>query len=173
MNDIKKINMLVSFMDIKNFARNFQNKDTQHAMDVIDKFYETVGDSIEPNGGEIIKFIGDSALIVFSEDKVDIGIRSLLKCKKQVDKLLKENGRNSQLLVQAHFGEVVYGNIRTKMKTFTDVLGETVNAAALLKSNGFAMTPQAFRKLKPDTRKLFKKHTPPITYIAADEYHKD
>ena len=39
--------------------------------------------------------------------------------------------------------------------------------------NGFTLTPQAFRQLNPDTRKLFKKHTPPVTYIPLEELHGD
>jgi hypothetical protein len=49
----------------------------------------------------------------------------------------------------------------------------TVNIAATLKSNDLAITPQLFRRLNPDTRKLFKKHTPPITYIPVNESHQD
>jgi hypothetical protein len=36
-----------------------------------------------------------------------------------------------------------------------------------------ALSPQAFRKLEPETRKLFKKHTPPVTYIPVEERHRD
>ena len=54
-----------------------------------------------------------------------------------------------------------------------DIYGETVNIAATMNSNGLAISPQAFRKLEPATRKLLKKHTPPITYIPTDEKHKD
>lgn len=50
-----------------------------------------------------------------------------------------------------------------------DVYGKTVNVAAVLKTRGFAMTPAAFRALKPETRTLFKKHTPPVSYIRADD----
>jgi hypothetical protein len=51
-----------------------------------------------------------------------------------------------------------------------DVLGETVNIAAMAGSShrpgGFAITPQVFRKLEPETRKAFHKFTPPIVYLA-------
>jgi hypothetical protein len=33
------------------------------------------------------------------------------------------------------------------------------------------MTPPAFRALSPETRKMFKKHTPPVTYIALEDSH--
>jgi hypothetical protein len=43
----------------------------------------------------------------------------------------------------------------------------------LLKTQGFAITPEVFRKLTPETRKLFKKHTPPVTYIPIGHPHRD
>jgi hypothetical protein len=45
------------------------------------------------------------------------------------------------------------------------------NIAATLPSNGYAISVETFRQIKPETRKLFKKHTPPITYIGVDEKH--
>lgn len=63
------------------------------------------------------------------------------------------------------------GPIGTRNDKRLDVFGETVNIAAMLKANGIAITPQVFRKLEPETRKLFKKHTPPVTYIPVEERH--
>lgn len=61
---------------------------------------------------------------------------------------------------KAHFGPVMAGPIGIRNDKHLDVFGETVNIAAMLKANGIAITPQVFRKLEPETRKLFKKHTP-------------
>ncbi len=59
------------------------------------------------------------------------------------------------------------------MSEYYEFAGDTLNITASLKSNGFSMTPQLFRKLKGNTRKHFKKHTPPVTYIPIEERHKD
>ncbi len=173
MNNYKKCNMLVSFADITNFARNSQRMSLQQLAEFVTEFYSIVDDTIESNGGQVLKFIGDAALIVFPEDKVVIGVKSLLTCKQRVDKWLNEQKSDSQLVVKAHFGELMHGSFRVMDRAVIDVIGESVNVSALLKSNGFAMTPQVFRKLDSNTRKLFKKHTPPVTYIPTTEYHKD
>lgn len=52
------------------------------------------------------------------------------------------------------------------------MLGRSVNAAALLDSTGVALSVEAFRKLGPELRKRFKKHTPTITYIRAEDPHR-
>jgi len=53
-----------------------------------------------------------------------------------------------------------------------DVFGHAVNIAALLTSDGLALTPQVFRRLTPQTRRHFKKHTPPISYISVEDRHR-
>lgn len=45
-----------------------------------------------------------------------------------------------------------------------DVIGETVNVCATLPHQGVTLSPQAFRRLRPEHRKMFHRHTPPITY---------
>ena len=48
-----------------------------------------------------------------------------------------------------------------------------VLTAAVLKSNGFTITPQIFRKLGPETRKICRKHTTPVVYIPTEERHQE
>jgi hypothetical protein len=59
----------------------------------------------------------------------------------------------------------MWHNIGTRTEKRSDVFGQTVNTSALIKSNGPALSQQLFRKLKPETRRFFKKHTPPIILI--------
>lgn len=82
---------------------------------------------------------------------------------------LHDNGMSCSHYFKVHFGPVMAGPIGTRTDKRLDVFGETVNIAATLKAGGIAITPQVFRKLAPETRKLFKKHTPPITYIPVEE----
>ena len=78
-----------------------------------------------------------------------------------------------RFVLKAHFGPVVIGEMKWGNLAHLDVYGETVNIAATLESFGFSITPQAFRQLSFDQRKVFKKHTPPIRYIPTDEQHND
>jgi len=68
---------------------------------------------------------------------------------------------------------VVTGLIGAHGNKQPDVYGETVNTAATMQSNGIAVSPQVFRLLSPAARKLFKKHTPPVTYIPVNEPHRN
>ena len=48
-----------------------------------------------------------------------------------------------------------------------------MNVAAALPSSGLAVTPAVFRSLQAETRKLFKKHTQPISYIDVTDTRPD
>jgi hypothetical protein len=51
-------------------------------------------------------------------------------------------------------------------------LGEAVNIASMLgrgeHRGRLVISPQVFRKLSPETRKSFRKFTPPIVYVAGE-----
>jgi class 3 adenylate cyclase len=110
-----------------------------------------------------VKFIGDGALIVFEEQFAEAGIAALLTLKEQTDAWLREVAPRSRLMVKAHFGPVIAGGFGPT-RTF-DVIGETVNTTARLAADGFAISAEAFGKLKGEAlRQRFRKNTPPITY---------
>ena len=168
-----KIDLVVAFSDLTGFARFSNNIETEDLFNFMSEYYELTGQIIEQTGGIIIKFIGDAILIAYNGESSDNAALGLMDLKESGDKWLQNRGINCRHIIKAHHGSVVCGKIGTKEDKRVDIFGETVNAAALLKSNGFAMTPQLFRKLNSKTRKLFKKHTPPITYIPIEERHKD
>ncbi len=89
------------------------------------------------------------------------------------DAWLADHDTPCRHIIKAHVGPVYCGQVGTRMEKHFDVFGETVMTAALLPSHGLAITPQLFRQMGPSTRKLFKKHTPPVTYIPVEERHQD
>ncbi len=165
--------MLIAFFDLTGFARFSKKLSAKEVFNLMSNFYELVGDIVESAGGIVVKFIGDAGLLAFPATRIDEGVIALYDLKEKGDTWLSEKGFNSKNIIKAHFGSVVCGPIGTKSEKRFDVFGQTVNTASVLKSNGLALSQQVFRKLKPNTRKLFKKHTPPITYIPLNEVHRD
>jgi len=172
MEKFKQKKLLVAFCDLTNYAKMSRKIDETEVFIYLSNLYEIIGDKIESSGGQVIKFIGDAALIAFDENDIDKGIVALKQLKTEIDSYNIENKIESQLIIKAHFGQVITGMIGTKNKKMYDIIGNVVNIAATLSSNGYTISVEAFRQLKPETRKLFKKHTPPITYIGVDEMHK-
>ena len=173
MDQSKEIDLLIAFADLTNFSKVTSKFSNLELFDYITKIYELSGEIIENEGGKIIKFIGDESLSIFSESNIDKGVISLLTLKNEIEKFNKSIGIESQLKVKCHFGTVAIGNTGTKSDKRIDIMGNEVNNCAVMKSNGFAISAETFRKLNSETRKYFKKHTPPISYITLDERHKD
>jgi adenylate cyclase len=169
----QEMDLLVAFFDLTRFLSYSQSHTAHEMFDFFSSYAEFVGDIIEGAGGKVVKFIGDAGLIVFPADKIDQGVLALIDLKTQGDQWLADHDVASRNVIQAHFGPVVAGPLGTRHDKRFDVMGQTVNIAATTKSNGIALTPQLFRKLAEPTRKFFKKHTPPITYIPVGEHHNE
>ena len=167
-----EVPLLIAFADLTRFAATAATVEDAELATTVDAFYERVGARIDAAGGVVIKFIGDAALIVFDAEHVDAGVEALLSLKEDVDRFFEQKGWPCRLVVKAHFGAAVAGPFGTASEKRFDVLGKAVNTAAMLDSTGLALSADAFRKLRPETRRRFKKHTPTITYIRTEDPHR-
>jgi adenylate cyclase len=168
----QEIELMVAFFDLTDFHRFSRAHSAQELFDSLSAYFEYVGDLVEDSGGKVVKFIGDEGFIVYPADNVNRGVLALVDLKNKGDAWLAERNIPCWNVVQVHFGPVICGPVGTRSDKRFDVYGETVNTAAQLKSDGFAMTPELFRKLDADTQKLFKKHTRQVTYILLGERDK-
>ena len=166
-----KANLLVAFIDIARFTSFGKKIDGLKLFDLMNGMAVTAIRSFSNSVGRIIKFIGDSILIVFPEESADEGVLAIMGLHDAiVDYFVSQGKDNIRLSVGIHVGEVVIGPFGEDPYKSIDVFGDNVNRAALLagreNKGKIVLSPQAFRKLKPGTRKRFHKYTPPIVYIA-------
>jgi len=161
--------LLIVFIDLtRASAQSLRVSDVELA-DTFDSFYEEVGNAVRTTGGTVVKFMGDAALLVFSEDCVDRAVSMLLELKGSVDRLMASRNWESRLIAKVHFGSALAGQYGAKGQKRFDVIGRDVHIAAMMESGGITLSVAAFRKLSPEMRKHFKKHTPPITYLRAED----
>jgi len=163
---------LIGFADLTHFTSFAKRHPDAEVAAFIDEFYERIVDAIEPAGGTVVKFLGDAALILFPEALADPGVLALLEMKRSVDAWIETRGEHSELVVKIHFGTVIAGPYGGRDRKTFDVIGRHVNTAATLDVAHLGISAQAFRKLGPDSRKRFKKHTPPVTYIRVEDRHR-
>lgn len=161
--------LLVAFVDLTRFAIQSQRVADAELADTIDAYYEEVAAAVQEAGGRVVKFVGDGVLIAFPEGRVDQGVETLLALKDSVDASMARRGWECRLVAKAHFGHVIAGPFGAAGDKRPDVIGKTVNTAAMLDSTGVALSVAAFRKLGPALRRRFKKHTPPVTYIRVED----
>ncbi|MCB2108425.1 MAG: adenylate/guanylate cyclase domain-containing protein [Rhodobacteraceae bacterium] len=164
--------LLVGFYDLNGYVKYARTADPLVVFSLLAGYFDLTAGQIERAGGKFIKAIGDAGLAAFPAEHADTGVRAFLDVQRKGDVWLRDNGYPGRAQIKLNIGPVACGPLGGHIKPF-DVIGTTVNIAATLTGRGFTMTPAVFRALEPETRKLFKKHTPPISYIALSDTHRD
>ena len=159
--------LLVGFYDLRGYMRYAETAEPRQLLDTMSGYFAVTGQIIGDAGGRLIKTLGDAGLVAFPAELADTAVRALQSLQSKGRDWLAERGYKSHVIVKLHLGPVAIGRVGGPGEEIIDVYGKTENVAASLPSSGLAMTPAVFRSLQPETRKLFKKHTPPITYIDA------
>jgi len=165
--------LLVGFYDLTGFSRYLEATEPAPLLDVMSGYFALTGRIIVEAGGRLIKTMGDAGLVAFPAALANAGVRTLHAVQAQGCDWLAVRGWRSRALVKLHLGPVAIGMVGSPGEEIIDIYGKTVNVASHLPSTGLAISPAVFRSLDSETRQLFKKHTPPITYIAVDDARPD
>ena len=132
---------VVMFTDLRGFTAFSQTEDEQEVFDAMDGYFEVVVQSVEDNGGDVLKFMGDGVLSVFPiaapGDCADRCRRSAMAAQGVLTGLaaLNENrtklGKSSlDIGIGINTGQVSYGNIGSQGRLDFTVLGGAVNVAS-------------------------------------------
>ena len=173
MSDFSEVSLLVAFTSLNRYTVQTDRLDDAQVARVMSAYYELAGSAVRAAGGLVVKFIGDGTLATFPAESADRATLALLELKDSADRFMAEQEWDCRLVVKVHFGPVAAGEFGVGPDRRYDVLGKTVNVAARLEaSNGVALSAEAFKRLGPEARRRFKKHTPPITYIRQEDAHR-
>ncbi|MBN1411313.1 MAG: adenylate/guanylate cyclase domain-containing protein [Spirochaetales bacterium] len=159
---------LIGVADITGFAAFMKSRTLQETYRFMKDIASLVSAHITKHNGLIISYIGDAVLFLFSEDDVDTGVKAVHELNGLMLDYFQKNGLTNRVTFSLHFGEAVVG----KLPPFDtwDIYGEDVNLLFLLEKSQYKgriiLSPQVFRKLSPETRKLFHKFTPPVVYLS-------
>ncbi len=163
--------LLVGVYDLTHYTRYCLKTPDEDVLSLMRGYFCLTGGIIQQNGGRLIKTLGDAGLAAFDAADSDTGVRCFLALKEAGDAWLRNQGYPGKAVVKLHMGPVACGLVGAPGCEILDTYGKTVNTAMLLESKGFAITPQVFRSLNAGVRGLFRKHTPPVTYISVDTPH--
>lgn len=167
-----EMDLLVGTYDLTGYVKYCRTVPTRTVFELLSGYFEFTGGIIAEAGGRFVKAIGDAGLTAFLADDADAGVQALLDVQHRGNVWLKDNDYPGQARIRLSLGPVTCGPLGAPGQAHFDIIGPMVNIAITMETNGFAMTPTVFRALEPSTRKLFKKHTPPITYIALTDKHQ-
>ena len=128
----------IMFCDVRGFTAMSERLSGEGVVRVMNELFQVVGEEAESRGGEILKFIGDAMLIVFSINggneaavasaMVDT-VRAAAEGVEEVSQRLEEE---LSIGFGCHLGDVVYGNIGTTRRLDFTVMGSAVNLASRL-----------------------------------------
>ena len=126
--------------DLKNFTSLNEKHQPERIVAWLNEHFEAIGAPVEQEGGEILKFMGDSLLAIFPTDidnPAEACWRALSAARTAVDANADVNrGRaeagEPELLVDIvlHVGEVFYGNVGAARRLDFTAIGRAVNEAA-------------------------------------------
>jgi len=132
--------MILAEADITGFARTCREMSDREVFEMLDEFYELTGSVVEASGGRIVKFMGDSALIVFPADAAPAAVESLRQLKARTEEWVAAFNPASGLRLKAHVGQVVCGPMGTAADKRFDVIGKAVNELFMMPWDELALS---------------------------------
>ncbi|MGQ7844689.1 adenylate/guanylate cyclase domain-containing protein [Granulosicoccus sp. 3-233] len=138
--NIEKINAAIMISDVRDWTGINIRLPGDEALALVNRYFEILADAVEHNGGELLKFIGDSILAIFplegdSCQAADVCEKALLAAQQAVRVARhSEPALGLDFGIGIHFGEVYYGNIGSSTRIDFTVMGQAVNTTARMES---------------------------------------
>lgn len=163
--------LVVGLYDLTNYTSYCEHTAPLRALDVMTRYTALAAGIIHGAGGWFVKPIGDAGLFIFAADAADDAVEAMRSLQTVGDTWLTAEGYPGHVRAGLHCGPVAIGRIGREGVEQRDIIGKTVNIATrtLRPECTLSLTPAVFRKLSAGARALFKKHTPPVSYIALDD----
>ena len=128
------------FSDLANFTNLSEGMSAQALVDLMNRYFSLVTDTIEAHGGFVDKYIGDAVVAVFGAPHHDIDHAfKAVDCALKVQALLAEQNQQQAFgphpvttRIGINTGEVVVGNVGSSRRFNYTVMGDAVNLASRL-----------------------------------------
>ena len=142
--DGEVINAALWFSDLRNFTHYTETLPSDQLLAMLNAYFETIDNAVSARGGEILHFIGDAMMIIFTaEDDQQTACQAALDAAiDAIDSMAVLNHqrqRKQQPLIRfgigLHVGEVIYGNIGSQKRLDFTVVGPAANRVARLEKS--------------------------------------
>jgi len=131
--DVMRIRSAILFADMRNFTGLTSDMRAEAATAMLNDYFDCIVPSVEQNGGEVLKFMGDGILAIFRAegDGQATCERALAAARAGLQEVEDYRGQpRFRAGIALHFGEVAYGNVGSGMRLDYTVIGRDVNLAA-------------------------------------------
>ena len=143
--DGEQINAVLWFSDLRGFTGLNERLPAVELLELLNSYFETVGNALTRHGGEILKFIGDGVMAIFPV--IDAGFlpditggaydaaREAHAEFAEINYNRAEAGRQAiRFGVGLHVGMVTFGNVGTRDRLDFTVIGPAVNRCSRMES---------------------------------------
>ncbi len=133
--NFKNLNCTIAFSDIKKFSNYAKNKKPGQIADEIKKYYNDVDTVLKTHSGWLVKYIGDSAMMLFGvpylsrSHAMDACLTAL-----RIKELSSKHPWDTRFGINT--GPVTVGDIGSVNRPQYDAIGDAVNIAARLEQLG-------------------------------------
>jgi len=139
-----EIKAAILFSDIRSFT-SFSEKNLPYdIIHLLNRYFNSIGDVIDANGGYIDKYMGDGIMVVFGLEKDVEGNPAWLAlntARQMVERLAGFNQyldshfhHTFKIGIGIHYGTVIVGNLGYRKKMEFTAIGDTVNTASRIES---------------------------------------
>lgn len=137
---VTRIRSAILFSDMRDYTRIAAVQTPEETVSLLDTYFDCVVPSVEENGGEVLKFIGDGILAIFRDRGDDTGsnaYNAFIAAKRSLQRIEEANytGRFKvpvSIGIALHHGEAAYGNVGSGSRLDFTVIGPDVNLASRL-----------------------------------------
>ena len=136
------IRSVLWYCDLQGFTKIAETMARDQIIAMLNAYFECVVEPVDARGGEVLKFMGDGLLAIFTlDDDFDVCRSALDAAEEALGRIAELNAARAEgglpVLVfnlALHFGDVSYGNIGARERLDFTVVGPAVNEASRIEA---------------------------------------
>lgn len=138
--DMESFESVIWFSDIRGFSAMSSIMQPQEIIEVLNTYYDAIIPAVHKYGGEVLKFLGDGLLVIFSArsgKERQVKYQSLIAANaagKALQKLSQQRVAEGKIPLEhgigLHYGMIQYGNIGSNDRLDFTAVGPAVNTAS-------------------------------------------
>ena len=119
--------------DLRNYTGMAMSCNEHKVAAALDMFFELAADTITQYDGDILKFMGDSMLVIFDDKDKQVSCQKALDASLVIlDKLSQQTDTSTEVAIAIHVGSVMFGNVGGYGRLDFTIVGKEVNYASRL-----------------------------------------
>ncbi len=119
--------------DLRNYTSMAMSCDEHKVAAALDLFFELAADTIAQHNGDILKFMGDSMLVIFDDKNKKESCRKAFNASlMMLAKLNKQTATETKVSIAMHVGSAIFGNVGGCGRLDFTIVGKEVNYTSRL-----------------------------------------